>query len=92
MIWGPNEPTGFEVFVPYHVDDLAVSLDGEPAAMTIEHAQGFTFAYGPAPSADATIEVIVERTTGLLSRRPMRPLDRKRRIVLRATTGEMRPI
>ena len=59
MIRGPNVSPVFEVFVPYHADDLAVSLDGEPAAMTIEHAQGFTFAYGPAPSADATIEVTI---------------------------------
>jgi hypothetical protein len=27
--------------------------------MTIEHAHGFTFAYGPAPSPDTTIEVTV---------------------------------
>ena len=59
MIWGPDVSPAFEVFVPYQADDLAVSLDGEPAPMTIEHAQGFTFAYGPAPSPDATIEVTI---------------------------------
>jgi hypothetical protein len=57
---GPTQPPGFEVFVPYLVDDLEVALDGVAAAeMTVEHAQGFTFAYGPAPVADPDIEVTV---------------------------------
>ncbi len=57
---GPSTPPGFEVFVPRVVDDLTVLLDGQPAEATIEHAQGFTFAYGPAPSVDATLEVTVD--------------------------------
>ena len=47
------------VFAPYRADDLAVSPLGERAAITVEQAQGFTFADGPAPSADASIEVTV---------------------------------
>jgi hypothetical protein len=56
---GPNEPPGVEVFVPAPVDDLTVALGGVPAAMTIEHAKGFTFAYGPAPSPNAAVEVTI---------------------------------
>ncbi len=56
---GPGASPGFEVFVPYRTDRLGVSLDGQPAELTVEHAQGFTFAYGPAPSANPTIEVTV---------------------------------
>ena len=57
---GPNEPPGVEVFVPDHVDDLDVSVGGTPLPMTIEHAEGFTFAYGPSPSADHDIAVTVD--------------------------------
>ena len=57
---GPDTPPGFEVFVPHVVDDLTVLLDGQPAEATIEHAEGFTFAYGSAPSVDATLEVNVD--------------------------------
>jgi hypothetical protein len=57
---GPNQPPGFEVFVPYLVDDVGVALDGVAAAeMIVEHAEGFTFAYGPAPTADPDIEVTI---------------------------------
>jgi hypothetical protein len=56
---GPNEPPGVEVFVPSLVDEVAVTLDGEPVAMTVEHARGFTFAYGPASSPDAAVEVTI---------------------------------
>ncbi len=57
---GPNHPSGFEVFVPSLVDDLQVSIGGEPAAdMVVERAEGFTFAYGPAPAAGGRIEVLV---------------------------------
>ena len=56
---GPNAPSGYEVFVPYHAEDIAVTLDGVPAEITIEHDQGFTFAYGPAPSGHPTIEVTI---------------------------------
>jgi hypothetical protein len=46
--------------VPYLVDDLGVALDGVAAAeMTVEHSGGFTFAYGPAPTADPDIEVTI---------------------------------
>ena len=56
---GPNPPFGFEVFVPYLVDDLQVSIGGAPAEMTVERAEGFTFAYGPAPAAGGPIEVLL---------------------------------
>ena len=59
LIRGPNVRSMVEVFVPYRADDLVVSLGGEAATVTIEHSQGFTFAYGPAPSPDPTIEVTV---------------------------------
>ncbi len=59
VIWGTDDSPAFEVFVPYLADDLAVSLDGAPAPMTIEQSQGFTFAYGPSPSPDATIEITI---------------------------------
>jgi hypothetical protein len=45
--------------VPYLVDDLDVALDGVAAEMTVEHAEGFTFAYGPATTADPDIEVTI---------------------------------
>ena len=58
---GPNQPPGFEVFVPYLVDDVDVSLNGVAAAdMTVEHAEGFTFAYGPAPVPDPDIAVTID--------------------------------
>jgi len=56
---GPGAPSGYEVFVPSHVEDLDVTLDGVPAEITIEHDQGFTFAYGAAPSGNPTIEVTI---------------------------------
>jgi hypothetical protein len=59
LIGGRNHPSGFEVFVPYLVDDLQVTIGGEPAEMTVERAEGFTFAYGPAPAAGGPIEVLV---------------------------------
>jgi hypothetical protein len=60
LVGSPNQPSGFEVFVPSLVDELQVSIGGEPAAqMTVEHAEGFTFAYGPAPAAGGPIEVLI---------------------------------
>ncbi len=56
---GPNSPSGFEVVVPYHADDVEVVVNGVPAEATIEHDQGFTFAYGPAPAGHPSIEVTI---------------------------------
>jgi hypothetical protein len=56
---GPNSPSGFEVVVPYHAEDVEVTVNGVPAEATIEHDQGFTFAYGPAPAGHPTIEVTI---------------------------------
>jgi hypothetical protein len=64
---GPNQPSGFEVFVPYVVEsfELEVLLGGVAAAeVTVEHDEGFTFAYGPAPSADPAIEVLIDGRPG----------------------------
>jgi hypothetical protein len=56
---GPNQPPGVEVFLPYLADDVQVSVGGERAEVSVEQAEGFTFAYGSVPRARGRIEVLV---------------------------------
>jgi hypothetical protein len=45
--------------VSYHAEDVEITVNGVPAEATIEHGQGFTFAYGPAPAGHPSIEVTI---------------------------------
>jgi hypothetical protein len=53
---GPNTPPAFEVVVPYHAENLEVTIGGVLVEATIEHDQGYTFAYGPAPAGQPSID------------------------------------